>query len=452
MKALLSLSLGLGLLSSVALAQSKSTNKLVELVNKIELEGREQEQFLRDRENFFKLKKNEANAKFKALQAELKKWEQKNEVLGQQFETNEKELQVLEEKLNIAKGSFGEIFGVVKQVASDLKGQVMHSLVSSHISNRGEFLNKMAESKELPAAADLEQLWFELLREMTESSRVVKFQAPVVQTDGTKVNQEMIRIGSFNLVSGNQYLQYEGETGQILTLARQPESHFLSKIDNFTNTNSGLAVVGIDPTRGQLLSRLIQAPNLLERVQQGGVVGYAIIGLLVLGILLVIERAVNLGKINRSMQAQLKNAEIDEKNPLGKLMAIFEKFKDQDTETIELKMEEALLGIVPKIEKGISTIKIMAAVAPLMGLLGTVTGMIGTFQSITLFGTGDPKLMAGGISQALVTTVLGLICAIPLLLMHNMMSGRSKRLIQVLQEQAAGLMAFRWEESKKLEK
>jgi biopolymer transport protein ExbB len=112
-----------------------------------------------------------------------------------------------------------------------------------------------------------------------------------------------------------------------------------------------------------------------------------------------------------------------------------------DLETLELKMGEAIIKEAPKLSRGLLFLKIIAVVAPLMGLLGTVTGMINTFQAITLFGTGDPKLMAGGISQALVTTVLGLTVAIPTVLLHTVVTGRSRRIVHVLEEQGAGIVA-----------
>jgi biopolymer transport protein ExbB len=112
-----------------------------------------------------------------------------------------------------------------------------------------------------------------------------------------------------------------------------------------------------------------------------------------------------------------------------------------DPETLELKMAEAVLSETPKLESGLTLLKIIAAVAPLMGLLGTVTGMIITFQAITIFGAGDPKAMAGGISSALVTTVLGLLVAIPTVLLHTVVNGRSQRIIHVLNEQATGIVA-----------
>jgi len=115
-------------------------------------------------------------------------------------------------------------------------------------------------------------------------------------------------------------------------------------------------------------------------------------------------------------------------------------------ELLQLKLDEAVLAEIPALERGNSLIKLLAAIAPLLGLLGTVTGMILTFQAISLFGSGDPKLMAGGISQALVTTVLGLVVAIPLLFSHSVIAYLSRSMIQRLDEQCAGVLARSAEE------
>ena len=114
-------------------------------------------------------------------------------------------------------------------------------------------------------------------------------------------------------------------------------------------------------------------------------------------------------------------------------------------EVLELKLGEAILKELPKFNSMLSFLKIISVVAPLLGLLGTVTGMIVTFQAITLYGAGDPKLMAGGISTALVTTVLGLVVAIPTVFLHTLVQSRAKRLTQILQEESAGMLSERAE-------
>jgi len=441
-----SLLLTITLITTVnSFAQSAPKN-LDELLLKVKRERIENKKQLSQREaKFLKEKKQQASA-LATQKKELKRLEAITAKLQKSFEANEKEVGKLEDSLRIAKGNLGEMFGVVKQIAGDFKGQFQNSNVSAQYPGRDKFMANLAERKKLPNANDLEKLFYHIQRELTESGKVVKFKAQVVTPDGQKAEKTVTRIGAFNLVADGEYLSYQSETNQILVLPRQPQGKFLSMIEDLEGTTSGYSAFGLDPSRGAILGMLVQAPSLSERVAQGGVVGYVILALLALGLVLVAERMFTLGKEGKKIKDQLNNpGTIDESNPVGQLISAFENNKNKDLETLELKLDETILKTAPKLERGIPTIKILSAVAPLMGLLGTVTGMIGTFQSITLFGTGDPKLMAGGISTALVTTVLGLVCAIPLLLLHNVVSSKSKGLLHILEEQAAGLLSKRVE-------
>jgi biopolymer transport protein ExbB len=226
-------------------------------------------------------------------------------------------------------------------------------------------------------------------------------------------------------------------------LPRQPEAHNAAASDLQAST-SGFTRVGIDPTGargGSLLAALINTPNLVERWHQGQQVGYIITAVGVFGVLLGLFRILVLTGMSSKVSAQLKAKKANPNNPLGRVLKVAEDNPGIDGETLELKLEEAVLKERPSIESGLALLKIISAVAPLLGLLGTVTGMIQTFQAITIFGAGDPKAMAGGISGALVTTVLGLIVAIPTVLMHTFVNGKAKRVIHVLDEQAAGIIA-----------
>ena len=150
-----------------------------------------------------------------------------------------------------------------------------------------------------------------------------------------------------------------------------------------------------------------------------------------------------------AIKKQLKNtANPTTNNALGRILTVYKENKDADVENLELKLDEAILREMPKVEGGITIIKILSAIAPLLGLLGTVIGMINTFQQITLFGTGDPKLMAGSISMALVTTAQGIIAALPLILLHSIVAARGKKIVHVLDEQTAGIIAAHAETEK----
>jgi len=371
--------------------------------------------------------------------------ERRSNELETQYDANELQLAELQQTLTTRLGALKELFGVMQQVAGDSRARFEDSLTNIQYPDRPEFLEALAKkigsSSRLPSLDEIERLWFELQREMTESGRVVKFSADVITAAGTTEKMEVVRVGLFNIVSDGKYLKYEA--GSISELPRQPEgSRFVNSTEELFEAAPGEKVAfGVDPTLGQVLKSLLARPNLQERIQQGGLVGYLIIALGIIGLLIALERMIVLGLTSRKVTAQLNSPEPRDDNPLGRVLAVYDRHKAVDTETLELKLSEAIFKEAPALNRALLFIKIISVVAPLMGLLGTVTGMIQTFQAITLYGTGDPKLMAGGISQALVTTVEGLSVAIPMVLLHTLVSGRSRRVMQVLQEQSAGIIA-----------
>jgi biopolymer transport protein ExbB len=264
----------------------------------------------------------------------------------------------------------------------------------------------------------------------------------VVGVDGNRSTREVVRVGAFNIVSDGNYLTFQPATRTVSELVRQPgQRRFVASTSNIVNAREGFVTFGLDVTRGQILDLLIRHPNLRERIAQGAEIGYLIIALGLLGLIIAAERLVTLTAVSRKVSAQLKSDVPSEDNPLGRILKVYAEDKTVDVGTLELKLGKAIIKETPKLQRSLLFLKIISVVAPLMGLLGTVTGMIQTFQAITLFGTGDPTLMAGGISQALVTTVLGLSVAIPIVLLHTIVSGRSRRIINILQEQSAGIVA-----------
>ena len=372
-----------------------------------------------------------------------------SEQLETTFEENEFKLADLNEALTNRLGSLKELFGVLQQVAGDTKNKFYNSVVSAEIPGRAAFLDQLAQdmgsSSKLASIDEIEQVWYEIQREMTQSGKVTKFTTDVVEAGGAKVSKEVVRVGPFALVADGKYLDYNGVTGTVAELIRQPAGRYGESAAELQASNGEVVKFGIDPTGGSILGLLVQAPNLQERVEQGGVVGYIILIVGAFGLLLSIERLFTLTIIRTKVNSQLKSKEVKANNPLGRVLKVRDEHPNADTEALELHLTEAILAEVPKLGRNLTIIKIISVVAPLMGLLGTVTGMINTFQAITLFGTGDPKLMAGGISTALVTTVLGLVVAIPTTLLYAMLNTRSKNIVYILQEQAAGVIAERAE-------
>ena len=384
------------------------------------------------------------------IRAEREQLERLSAEKESEFEDNELLIGELEERLQQRMGSLKELFGVLQQVASDAQAQFHVSLTQLDHPDRNDFLvdfaGRMGQANRLPAIAEIERLWFELQREMTESGQVVTRPHRVVDREGSEVDRPVTRIGLFNAVAEGKYLQHIPETGRLLEYARQPAGRYLRGPQALAAGGEGTIPFAIDPVRGQLLEILTQAPDLGERITQGGTIGYAIICLGIAGLLLALGRLGLLWFEGRAIHRQLEHPDQPSaKNALGRILLAAHLDTAPDTDTLELRLSEAVLQEVPRINRYVPMLKIIAAVAPLMGLLGTVTGMIITFQAITLFGAGDPRLMAGGISQALITTVLGLCVAIPMLLLHNLVQTRAKSLSEILQGRAVAMVASRAE-------
>jgi len=379
--------------------------------------------------------------------ARLDQEEKRSVRLQKQFEENEKTLEDIQETLRIRIGNFGELFGVVRQVAGETIAIVKNSIVSLQFPNREKNLTGLAEARGIPSIEQMHDLRVELLREMSQSGQVQRFQKQVVLPGGSIVDAEIVRVGVFNAITENFFLQFVPDTQSLQVLARQPARRYQSMAEDLFALDTGYTTMAVDPSRGQILSLLIQAPGLAERINQGGLVGYFIIFIGLLGLALSLWRLLVLRQDGQAINQQLTTDIASQDNALGRILSVHNEHDAMDTESLELKIDEAILKEVPKLEKYHSIIKVFAAIAPLLGLLGTVVGMIVTFQALTLFGTGDPKLMAGGISQALVTTMLGLIVAIPLVFLHSVLTSWSGTLIEVLEEQSAGLIARHAERS-----
>lgn len=432
--------------TSVVAQEAKSLDELLGFVKKGQVsEAREN----RKREQAFKNAKAEQANMLAQAKAERTAQEKRSAQLEDVFSANELRVVEKQNQLKERLGSLAELFGHLTSTAGDLKVNMNNSIISAQYPGREKFLTelveKMSGAEKLPSIEEIERVWFELQREMTESGKVVTFDAEISNPDGNKVQDRVLRVGVFNLVSTNgRYMQYVPEKGTVEELPRQPSGPYMGWAKELAGSTEGLHKFGIDPTGptgGSFLAALINSPTIEERWHQGGYIGYAITAVGVFAFLLAFWRLIILSGVSMKVSKQLKTETAMENNPLGRVLKIHEDNPTMDTETLELKLAEGILKERPKLESGLTLLKIISAVAPLMGLLGTVTGMIITFQAITIFGAGDPKAMAGGISGALVTTVLGLLVAIPTVLLHTVVNGRAQRIIHVLEEQTTGIIA-----------
>lgn len=454
-KSLLGLaSAGILCFSGAIQAQSNEATTLEELLQKMRtsqvVESKEHQQreaeFMRERANRAEL--------LRQAEATKAAEEKRSDELEARYEEQDAQIKTARSQRDERMGSLKELFGHLKTAAGDLQSNLKNSLISLQIPDRHEFAAelsaKMDNETSLPTIEEIERLIYEIQRETVEAGKVAKFTTAVSAADGERTEREVVRIGNYGVVSDGQYLFFDPKEKSLMIPENQPGG--LPDPSDLQNATSGLHQVAVDPTLplgGQIMQIKVDRPDMKERFKQGGIVGaIIIIGLGGLGLLLIVWRFIALQAISSKVSKQLKSKRAHTNNPLGRVLKVAEDNPNSDTESLELKLEEAILKERPAIESGLNMIKIVSMVAPLMGLLGTVVGMIQTFQAITDFGAGDPKLMAGGISAALVTTVCGLIVAIPTVFMHTILSGKAKRIVHVLDEQSAGIIAEKAEATK----
>ena len=423
---------------AVAAQQITNLDQLLESVRQTqraqrELNAQRERDFLRDNKS---QKELIATAK-----REFERRQQENQPLFAVTEKNKGEIAALEVQLKALVQEMGDLSSTYREFAGDFSAVMQDSMITAQLPERSEALQELAAGDGQPTIDEIEALWLFLQQEMTEAGKVLTFETPVVVADGTAQSRTVLRVGTFSAYADGDFLRYVPETGELLLLSRQPTTRLRDEAREFAE-RGGVAPITVDPTRGSLLGMLAYTPSLRERIEQGGSIGLIILFLGAFGLLLTFWRTLYLGVVYLRMQAQLRNVDKPSQgNPLGRVLTAVEGVSLDEEELLQLKLDEAVLAEVPALERGNGLIKLLAATSPLLGLLGTVTGMILTFQAISLFGTGDPKLMAGGISQALVTTVLGLVVAIPLLFGHSLINTMARSMIQRLDEQCAGVLA-----------
>jgi biopolymer transport protein ExbB len=381
--------------------------------------------------------------------------EARSKRLSAEFDANELRLTELDALLTQRLGSLGELFGVVRQVAGDGTAVMYSSLLSAQYPKRDEFFAELGKAKSLPSIDELERLWFEIQREMTESGSVTRFRSKIVDAGGTPTEADVVRIGGFVAMSDGRYLSYLQEVGALGVLPRQPPASLTGLATTLQGAQSGYVKAAVDPSRGVLLTMIVQRPSVMERVEKGEAVGYVILLVGAIGVVLALYQAFYLIRTRVAVRRQL--AQLDKPtpdNPLGRVLTSINPDPntiEEDAEVVELRISEAVLREVPRLERFQAFLRLAVAAGPLLGLIGTVIGMIITFQSITESGSSDPRLMANGISQAMIATVLGLGIAIPLLFMNAGLASMSRSVVQILDEQSTGLLAESLERTKERE-
>jgi biopolymer transport protein ExbB len=428
---------------------AQEASSLANLLDLVEADRVAESDAYRERLQEFEQNANRQQEILDATEARIAEQEEVQSQLSEEFDANEIEIANQRELLRDRRGDLNELFGTLQGVAGDFLSNFQNSLISAQYPGRSDELEAIIEragsTVEQLNIGEMERFWFFMHQELTESGRVVTYNGDIALPTGDTVNREIVRVGAFNAMSEGDYLSYSGDIGHLQVLPRQPAAEYVQSAIALQNATSGFTRVGIDPTGGvggQVLANLINFPTVEEQVRNNsGVIGFIIIGVGIVGILLGFFRLLMLTLTSIKVRAQLKSDKPAKNNPLGRVLLVAENNPNADTETLELKLGEAILQETPSLESMLTLIKMIATIAPLGGLLGTVTGMIQVFQQITVYGAGDPTIMAGGISQALMTTVLGIVVAIPTIFMHTVVKSRSDNIIHILEEQATGMIA-----------
>ena len=447
MKKLTAAAIGSAVLLSAAPATAQSITSVQDVLNKIRQDASKTEAENREREQRFRARQGEQERLLREARAELSQLEGQARRVQSTFDANDVQISRLEGELKAAQGDFGEVFGLARSKAGEFKALLDNSLITAQYPTRTQVLGRVANSKALPNTDELNAVWQTMLEEIKGQRQVATFSAPVANiNDGAELS--VTRVGPFVAFteSGSDFLGYKPATEDnpiaLSKLPKQPGGAVNSAASSVNNAGDGALVYApIDPTRGGLLASFERVPDTRERVAQGGKIGYIIVALAALGSLFGILNIIRLFLTSAAVKGQKRKAQAAKGNPLGRIMMAYDDAKNKDGDVVELKLDEAILRESPKLEFGLNFLKLGAGIAPLLGLLGTVTGMIKTFQAMMIYGTGDPQLMAGGISEALVTTMLGLIAAIPLLILHSFCASLARGVQNTLEEQSAGIVA-----------
>jgi biopolymer transport protein ExbB len=422
-------------------------NSVNDLLQKVRQDATKQASENAAREAEFKSRRDQQASRLAQARAELATLERQARAVQSTFDANQNQVIGLKAQLKAEQGEFGEVFGLARSKAGEFKSTLESSMINAQYPQRTVVLGRIAESEALPSTDELNTIWKAMLSEIKGQREVAKFDAPIAnKNDGAA--QSVTRVGPFAIFTsdGADYLEYKNPATDrdiaLTFLGKQPKGPVAKAAKAVSKASAGELVFGpVDPTRGNLLKALERVPDTQERVAQGGPIGLIILAVLALGSVIGFLRIFQLMAMSAAVKAQKKKAQPSKSNPLGRIMMAYDGVKDRDEEIIELKLDEAILRESPKLERWLNFLKLGAAIAPLLGLLGTVTGMIKTFQAMMIYGAGDPQLMAGGISEALVTTMLGLIAAIPLLILHSFCASLARGVQGTLEEQSAGIVA-----------
>ncbi|RJX35064.1 MAG: DUF3450 family protein [Desulfarculus sp.] len=403
--------------------------------------------------------KAQMQARVLGLKKELAAENQRLQGVRRQLSQASQQRAALGQRLAAATGDLKELAGQVRSAARDLLSLAERSPATAEEPARLEELRAYLSKSRFPGLQDIDRLFGLYLGEIASSGQIKRRRGPLVDRAGRQVQAEILRLGPFTTLyrqGGEVGLATLGAgSGRLLAIAGRPDWGARRSIGRYLDGRS--AAVVMDISGGGALRQLSRQESLWEHLLSGGPLVWPILLVGLAALVLVIERLVFLRRVRANtdelmaavaglvaagdIAGALRAAESQPGRPTSNVLQAGLSLRGNSPEVIESGLSEAMLRELPRLERFLTALKVLAAVAPLLGLLGTVTGMINTFQVITVFGTGDPRLMAGGISEALVTTELGLAVAIPILVLAALLSRRAQRIASDMEEKAMALSA-----------
>jgi biopolymer transport protein ExbB len=381
-----------------------------------------------------------------------------NKRLQDEIKILEDEKQRLISKFNEKNDNINELIGQIRINAKDLMSLIKQSPYSALTPGREDVLLPILEKKRFPEMKDIKQMVNLLFSEIVSSSEVTKTNTRFINRKGEKDKGEILLIGPFTSVYRTEketgFLLYSDKSERFFALSKLPPSKIRKKLIAYLDGKSD--DIYIDISKGGALRGLVHSLSFFELISKGGPLVWPIVGIGILAIILIIERFLYLFKckldedifMERIRKLALEDqwekcinfCKENSKKPLCRVILNGIQNRTLSREDLENVLQESILNEIPKMERFLSTLGMFGAISPLLGLLGTVTGMINTFHVITIYGTGDPKMMSSGISEALVTTMLGLGVAIPIMLFHSIISKKVEDLIAKMEESAVSLV------------
>ncbi|MDY6854580.1 MAG: MotA/TolQ/ExbB proton channel family protein [Thermodesulfobacteriota bacterium] len=351
-----------------------------------------------------------------------------------------------------------ELSGFVKGYAKDLDTLFRQSPQSALESERDAFLKALINQTRFPSMDDIHHMVDSLFDEIRLSGSVRLINTMIVDRKGRESQAEVLVLGNFTAVymlgKETGFLLYSDKSNRLFALSKLPKSRISKQNRSYMKGNAD--GVYLDILKGGALRQMMHELSLTEQIPKGGPIVWPILVIFAIAILIIIERILFLRRksldeetFTRDLCLHLANGETDqcflmcEENidkSIPRIMKAGIECREMDRVDMENALQESILSEIPKLERFLSTLGMLAAISPLLGLLGTVTGMINTFHVITYYGTGDPRMMSGGISEALVTTMLGLIVAIPIMLAHTLLSRKVENMIGKMEEKAVAFV------------